>query len=135
MFHISKQNVAMRIQAEHLLNFNGLEIIWSSFLLIIMNKLLRKPALVRKSLFHLFWYWFLTLSFAIQIFFCKVAGENGKKLLPETFLSYQKGISPMDVFIILQLSRSEHLCRKWFSGENKERKTTLLQETQAYQIS
>ena len=135
MFHISKQNVAMRIQAEHLLNFNGLEIIWSSFLLIIMNKLLRKPALVRKSLFHLFWYWLLTLSFAIQIFFCKVAGENGKKLLPETFLSYQKGISFMDVFIFLLLSKSARLRCKWFLGENKERKIKLLQETQADQIS
>ena len=135
MFHISKQNVAMRIQVEHLLNFNGLEIIWSSFLLIIMNKLLRKPALVRKSLFHLFWYWFLTLSFAIQIFFCKVAGENGKKLLPENFLSYQKGISFMDVFIFLLLSKSARLRRKWFLGENKGRKTKLLQETQADQIS
>ena len=135
MFHISKQNVAMRIQAEHLLNFNGLEIVWSSFLLIIMNKLLRKPTLVRKSLFHLFWYWFLTLSFAIQIFFCKVAGENGKKLLPETFLSCQKGISFMDVFIFLLLSKSARLRRKWFLGENKERKTKLLQETQADQIS
>ena len=29
---------------------------------------------------------------------------NGKKLLLEIFLSYQKRISPMDVFIILQLS-------------------------------
>ena len=107
---------------------NSLEIISFSFLLIIINKLLRK------SLFHLFWHWFLTLSFlhrklAIQVCFCKVAGENGKKILPETFLSYQKGISPMDAFIILQLSRIR-LCRKWFSGENKERKTTL-QETQA----
>ena len=125
MFHISKQNVAMRM-----LNVNSLE----NSLLIVINKLLRKPVLVRKSLFHLFWHWFLTLSFlhrklAIQVCFCKVAGENGKKILPETFLSYQKGISPMDAFMILQLSRIR-LCRKWFSGENKERKTTL-QETQA----
>ena len=56
-----------------------------------MNKLLRKPALVRKFSFHLFWHWFvLFLSFlhgkpAIQVCFCKVAGETGKKLLPETF--------------------------------------------------
>ena len=132
MFHISKQKVAIKMHVKHLLNFNSLEIIWSSFLLIIINKLLRK------SLFHLFWHWFLTLSFlhrklAIQVCFCKVAGENGQKLLPETFLSCQKGISPMDAFIILQLSRIR-LRRKWFSGENKERKTTL-QETQADQIS
>ena len=78
---------------------------------------------------------FLHRKLAIQICFCKVAGENGKKLLPETFLSYQKGISPMDVFIILQLSRSVRLRRKRFLGENEERKITLLQETQADQIS
>ena len=57
------------------------------------------------------------------------------KLLPETFLSYQKEISPMNVSIILQLSRSVRLRRKWFAGENKEKKTTLLQETQTDQIS
>ena len=140
MFHISKQNVAIRMQETNLLNANSLEIIWSSFSLIIMNELLRKPVLVRKSLFHLFWHWFLTLSFlhrklTIQICFCKVAGENGKKLLPETFLSYQKRIFPMDLFIILQLSRSVRLRRKWFSGDSEERKTTLLEEMQADQIS
>ena len=140
MFHISKQNVAIRMQVTNLLNVNSLEIIWSSFSLIIMNELLRKPVLVRKSLFHLFWHWFLTLSFlqrklTIQICFCKVAGENGKKLLPETFLSYQKRIFPMDLFIILQLSRSVRLRRKWFSGDSEDRKTTLLEEMQADQIS
>ena len=134
MFHISKQKVAIKMHVKHLLNFNSLEIIWSSFLLIIINKLLRK------SLFHLFWHWFLTLSFlhrklAIQVCFCKTAGENGKKLLAETFLSYRKGISAMNAFIILQLSRNARLHRKWFSGANKERKTTLLQEKQANQIS
>ena len=41
-------------------------------------------------------------------------------------LSYQKGISPTDVFLILQRSGSVRLRRKWFSGQNKERKTTLL---------
>ena len=136
MFHISKQNVdknASETFAERL------EIIWSSFLLMIMNKLLRKPVLVRKSLFHLFWHWFLTLSFFLSFFhrkldiqtcFCKIGGKNGKKLLKESFLGYQKG-----VFMILQFSRSVHLCRKWFSGEKKERKTTLFQATQADQIS
>ena len=102
-----------------------------------MNKLLRNPVLVRKSLFHFFLLFlsFLHRKLAIQICFCKGTGDNGKKLLPETFLNYQKGIFPMDVFIILQLSRSVPLRRKWFSGENKQRKTTLLQETQADQIS
>ena len=108
-----------------------------------MYKLLRKPALVRKYLIHLFWDRFLTLSFflslhrklAIQICRCKVAGENGKKLLPETFLRYQKGIFPMDVFIILQLSKSVRLSRQRFSGEKKKRKINLLQEKQADWIS
>ena len=106
-----------------------------------MNKLLREPVLVRNFYFpcsgagFLLFLSFLHRKLAIQICFCKVAGENGKKLLPETFLSYQKGISPMDVFIILQLSRSVRLRRKRFLGENEERKITLLQETQADQIS
>ena len=96
MCPIPKQNVAIRMKVKYLLNVNSSEIISSSFLLIIMNKLLRKHVLVRKSLFHLFWHWFLILSFflhrklAIQICFCKVIGKNRKKLLPE---SYQKGIS------------------------------------------
>ena len=41
----------------------------------------------------------------------------------------------MDVFMILQLSRSVRLRRKWFSGENKEREKILLQETQPEKIS
>ena len=41
---------------------------------------------------------FLHRKLAIQICFGKVAGENGKKLLPETSLSYQKRITPMGVF-------------------------------------
>ena len=41
----------------------------------------------------------------------------------------------MDVFIVLQLSRSVGLCRKWFLDENKERIGTLSQETQAGRIS
>ena len=126
MFHISKENVAIKLQVKNLLNVNSLEIIWASFLSIIINKLLRKPALVRKSLFHLFWHWFLTLSFlhrtlAIERYFCKVTGGNGKKLLAENFLIYQKGISPMDVFIILKLSKSVRFPCNWFSSENKER--------------
>ena len=40
----------------------------------------------------------------------------------------------MDVFWILQLSRSVRLRHKWFSDENTERETTSLQETKADQI-
>ena len=132
MFHISKQNVAIRMQVKHLPKGNSLEIIWSSFLLIIMSKLLWNPVLVRKSLFHfisslfhsgtgfLLFLSFLHRKLAYQMFFCQVEGKNGKKLLVETFLSYKKRISPMYVFIILQLSRSVRICRKWSSTENKE---------------
>ena len=75
-------------------------------IIINFEPALRKPVLVRKFLFHLFWH-----SVAIQACFCKVAGQNRKKLLPDIFLSYQKKkkISAMDVFIILQLRL------KWFS--------------------
>ena len=41
---------------------------------------------------------------------------------------------PMDVFIIVQLSRSVRLPCKLFLGENKGKKTRTLQETQADQI-
>ena len=36
-----KKNVA-RIQVKHLLNVNSLEVIWSSFLFLTLNKLLRE---------------------------------------------------------------------------------------------
>ena len=65
----------------------------------------------------------------IQVYFCKVAGENEKKLLPEIFLSQvSKKKSPHGCFQNLATS-----CKS-FSGENKEKKTTTLQETKADQI-
>ena len=63
MFHISKQYVAIIMQIKHLLYVNTLDIIWSSFLLISIDKFLRKRVLGRKSLFHLFWHCFVTLSY------------------------------------------------------------------------
>ena len=109
MFHISEQYVAKKMSVKHLLNVSSLNNIWSNFLLLVMSKLLRKPVLVRKSLFQLFCHWFLTLSLsflhrklATETCFCKVAGKNGKKFLAETFLIYQKGISSMDVFSFLE---------------------------------
>ena len=77
----------------------------------------------------------LRRKLAIQICFSKVASEDEKKLKRETFFKLSKMNPPMDVFIILQLSRSVRVHLKSFSGENKERKATLLQETQADQIS
>ena len=42
------------------------------------------------------------------------ASENRNKFLPETFLSHQKRIFPMDIFFILQHSGSVCLPCKWF---------------------
>ena len=56
-----KKNVA-DMQVKHLLNINSLGII--SFL--TLNKLFRKPFLVIKSLFYLFWQWLITLSYMLQ---------------------------------------------------------------------
>ena len=67
-----------------------------------MNKLLRKPVLVKKSLFHLFWNWFLLfLSFL-----------HRKLVITEELAKLSKRDLPADVFIILQLSRSVRLRRK-----------------------
>ena len=51
--------------------------------------------------------------------------ENGKKLLPEIFLSYEKRISPMNVFIILQLSANNFLVRT--KGRKQQHYNTLKQ--------
>ena len=56
--------IVARMQVKHLLSFNSLDIIWSSLFLNV-NKLLRKPVLVVKSLFYLFWQWFITLSYKL----------------------------------------------------------------------
>ena len=54
------------MQVKYLLNVNSLDIILSSFFLLTWNKLPRKSVLVIKSLFYLFWYWFITLSYKLQ---------------------------------------------------------------------
>ena len=43
--------MAIGVQAKKFLNFYPLQITWSSFLLLILNKLLRKPFLVRNLYF------------------------------------------------------------------------------------
>ena len=114
-----------------MLNVNSLEIVWSSFLLI-----LRKPILVKISLFNLFWHWFLILSFFLMQetnhsnIFLQSYRWNWNQIL----FRLSKRNLPHGCFIILQLSRSVRLRCKWFFGENKERKTTLLQQRQADQI-
>ena len=42
---------------------NSLGIIWFNVLLLTLKKLLTKTVLVRKSLFHLFWHWFIAPSY------------------------------------------------------------------------
>ena len=138
MFYISKQIVVIRMQVKHLLKINSLETIWSCSLLMIINKLLRKPVFSQK-IFHLFWHCFLTLFLtyigAIQISLCKVAGTYGKTLVSETFLNYQKGISPSNVFIISQLSRSVRLHHESFLGENLTRRVGFRQAVNEREIS
>ena len=57
----AKKNVA-KTQVKHLLNLSSLDIIWSSFLFLTLNKLLGKHVLVIESLFHFFWHSLITLS-------------------------------------------------------------------------
>ena len=68
---------------------------------------------------------FILPVLAIQISLCKVAGKYRNTLVSETFLNYQKGISPMNVFIILQLSRSVRLHRESFLGEHINYKSRI----------
>ena len=58
-----------------------------------------------------------------QVYFSKVIGENGKKLLPDIFFQLLKKNLPHGCFQNLAT-----FC-KCFLGENKGRKTTTLQET------
>ena len=86
MFHVSKQNVTLTIQTLSELVFYYW--LWISFL---------------GNLFYLENLYFTfsgTGLVAIQVSFCKVLGENRKKLLPKIFLSYQTRTSLINVFII-----------------------------------
>ena len=124
--------IAIIIQMKHLFSFNSLKIIWSRFSLIKLYKLPGKPFLVRNlyltcsdtGLLH------FSRKIIFQVWFLKVSDENGEKC-HQRFQSYKKRISSMIVFIILLLSRNLRLHRKWFSGANKEKKTTNLREMQA----
>ena len=69
MFHMSKKGVA-RMQVNHLLNVNSLDIILSSFLFLTLNKFLRAPVLVIKYLFY--------LICAASNYMFKVNNRNGR---------------------------------------------------------
>ena len=63
----------------------------------ITNKLLRKSVLVRKSLFHLFLHWFLTLSFFLtyETSHSNMSLQSSKwNFCQKIFWSYQKWIPP-----------------------------------------
>ena len=63
----------------------------------ITNKLLRKSVLVRKSLFHLFLHWFLTLSFFLtyETSHSNMSLQSSKwNFCRKIFWSYQKWIPP-----------------------------------------
>ena len=82
---------------------------------LLIDKLLTKPGWVIKSLFYLFWHWFLTLSYKLQV---AATRENEKELHPEIFLSYQKKIFFVDAFIILRLSVNDFRVRT--KGKNNK---------------
>ena len=54
------------MQEKHLLNVNSLDIIWSIFLHLTLNKPLAKPVLVIKSLLYLSSHWIITISYTLQ---------------------------------------------------------------------
>ena len=82
----AKQNVVIRLSVKYLLDVNNSEIIRFSFSPLILNKLLRKPFLVRNLYFTCSGTVFITFlqeqldrKVAVQVWFCKVALGNRKK--------------------------------------------------------
>ena len=65
MFQMSKKS-SKYASEKHLLNVNSLDhYVYTLsdlvFLFLTLNKLLREPALVIKSLLYLFWHWFINI--------------------------------------------------------------------------
>ena len=132
-----KKNVASK-QVKHLLNVNSLDIIWSSFLFLTLKKLLRKPVLVIKSLFYLFWHWFITLSYKLQDV-SSYGSDHSSIFLQSSRWKWQEA----SIRAFFKLSKKNIPCGcfqnlaifcKSFLGVNKGRKATTLQETQSDQI-
>ena len=107
----------VRIQVKHYVTVNSLEIIWSSFPFLNFSKLLIKPIYVIKSLFYLFLYWFITLSYKLQegtswesrhsSMFFQSCRWRWNETSTRDFFKLSKKISTVDVFIILQLSTND----------------------------
>ena len=53
---LNVQKNAPSMLVKYLLNVSSLDIIWSSFLFLTLNKFLRKTVLGMKYFFYLFWY-------------------------------------------------------------------------------
>ena len=97
------------------------EIIWSSFSFLNFSKRLIKPIYVIKSLFYLFLYWFITLSYKSQegtscesshsSMFFQSCRWKWKETSTRYFFKLSKEISTMDVFIILQVSTNDFRVR------------------------
>ena len=68
-------------------------------------------------------------NYPFNYVFVKLLAKMERNFCQKLFKVIKKEFPPWIFFITLRLSRSVGLCRKWFSGERKGRKTTLLQET------
>ena len=100
--------------------------IWSRFLSLTLNKLLMKPVWVTKSLFYLFWHWFITLSYKLQELTSWESRHSS--MLFQSCRWKWKGTSTRD-FFKLSKKNLPHGCFhnlatfcKWFSGKNKGKK-------------
>ena len=105
MFHISKQNVAIRMQAKNSLNVNILKIIWSCLLLIMMNKILRKPVLARNLYFTCSCTSFL-LFLTRGNFIGKDRSSHQRCSIKRVFLENSEGNACTRVFFLIKLQAS-----------------------------
>ena len=97
-----------------------------------MNKLLRKPVLVRKSLFHLFWHWFLTLSLSLSFsyighsnMFLQSCRWKWKETSARNMSKLSKRNLP-HIFMIFQLSRSVRLLPQMIFGWEQRQEDNII---------
>ena len=127
------------MQVNHFLKVNSLDIIWSSFLFVTLNKLLRKPALVVKSLSYLFWHCFATLSYKFTR--CNLMGKSSSKyVFAKLLVKMQKKMFYQIFFSVINkeyrswmFSRSCNFLRMILGWEQGE-ETAKLPEALAYHI-
>ena len=94
--------------------------IWSSFLFLTLNKLLTKPVWVIKSLFYLFWHWFITLSYKLQkafkYVFAKLHVKMERKFYQRFLPKVIKKESPPWMF-----SKSRNFLQMVFGWQQREK--------------